>query len=318
MKRCFTLIAVLATLVLGTRPAYAWDDFGHRLVARIAWNNMTPQARTRAIAILRGAAPETGLRGSVTGALSAQQQIDLFVFSATWPDVVRDTMTATNMLRSEKYHHQYRHYVDTFWRQDTDFGTPQMVNRRAEGDLIRDMPLLQRWLTSGTPELKAIGLTWILHLVGDIHQPLHASGRMTPRDPFGDAGGNLFIADTTRGKNHGELKRSLHSLWDGIITDFLHQERPNESASAELTRVARDVMQRHPRGEFSAETGQDSLQQWAAASVGIAQRVAYHDPLVRGQVAPPAYRTAAFAAAEPRVALAGYRLADLLNEALGN
>ena len=113
MKRLTTLLATLAALALGVRPAYAWDDFGHRVVARIAWENMTPQARARAIAILRGASPETGLRGTVSGTLSQEQQIELFVFAATWPDVVRDT-AFSNALRMERYHHPYRHYVDTF------------------------------------------------------------------------------------------------------------------------------------------------------------------------------------------------------------
>jgi hypothetical protein len=193
MKRFCLLFAVFATVALSVRPAHAWDDFGHRVVARIAWANMTPQVRARAIAILRAAGPETGLRGSVSGTLSQQQQISLFVFAATWPDVVRDTL---NPLRMEKYHHPYRHYVDTFWRQDTDFGPVIPVNRRQDGDLLRDVPRLQQWLDTGSPHLKALGLAWILHLVGDIHQPLHASSRISPQDPWGDGGGNTFRVGT--------------------------------------------------------------------------------------------------------------------------
>lgn len=304
MKRFILFIAVLATVVLGVRPAYAWDDFGHRVVARIAWENMTPQARARAIGILRAAGPETGLRGSVSGTLSQQQQIALFVFAATWPDVVRDTL---NPLRMEKYHHPYRHYVDTFWRQDTDFGTVMPVNRPQEGDLLKDTPRLQTWLATGTPHLKALGLAWTLHLVGDIHQPLHASGRITPRDPWGDGGGNAFRLGT----------RSLHSVWDGILTDSLNAPRPT-APLATVTSAAEMVMRDHPRSEFSSELGQRGFEQWARESVAIAQRDVYRAPLVRDQPVPPAYRTAAFLAAEPRIALAGYRLADLLNQVLGS
>lgn len=307
MKRCFTLLAVFATLVLGARPAYAWDDFGHRLVARIAWNNMTPQARARAIAILRAAAPETGLRGSVTGTLSAQRQMELFVFAATWPDVVRDTAQA---LRMEKYHHPMRHFVDTFWTQNTDFGPVLPSSLPSEGDLVRDTPRLQRWLATGGTQEKAIALAWIEHLVGDIHQPLHASGRVTPLDPCGDQGGNAFKLDAFPDGG----RRSLHSLWDGIITSTLRRE--GEAPDAFLTRAAAEVTGRHPRSEFAGEIGQHDFRQWAQASVAIAQHSVYVAPLVRNQAAPPAYRTAAFAAAEPRIALAGYRLADLLNQAL--
>ncbi|HYH81777.1 MAG TPA: S1/P1 nuclease, partial [Longimicrobium sp.] len=280
MKRCFTLAAVLAALVLGARPAYAWDEFGHRLVARIAWANMTPQARARAITILRGAAPETGLRGTVSGTLSQARQIDLFVTAASWPDEVRDTMQA---LRMEKYHHPYRHYVDTFWRQDTDFGAVQAVDRRPDGDLLRDAPRLQRWLGDGTPALKAISLAWILHLVGDIHQPLHASGRISPLDPWGDGGGNDFKLEETDPVRH--FRRSLHSLWDGIITANF-QQQPGESDGARLARAAAEVGSRHPRGEFAGEIGQRDFRQWAQASVALAQRSVYRAPLVRNQAAP--------------------------------
>jgi hypothetical protein len=304
MKRLSLLIAALATVALSVRPAYAWDDFGHRVVARIAWENMTPQARTRAIAILRAASPETGLGGSVGGTLSQEQEIALFVFAATWPDVVRDT---ANPLRMEKYHHPYRHYVDTFWRQDTDFGPVLPVDRRPEGDLLRDAPMLQQWLATGSPEQRALGLAWILHLVGDIHQPLHASGRISPRDPWGDGGGNTFRLGT----------RSLHSVWDGILTDSLGAPRPTAPLQT-VTAAATMVMQHHPKDRFAYELGQREFGQWAQEGVVLAQRDVYHAPLVRDQPVPPAYRTAAFIAAEPRIAIAGYRLADLLNRTIGN
>jgi len=317
MKRCFTLLAALLSLVLATRPAYAWDDFGHRVVARIAWENMTPQARTRAIAILRAAALDTRLRGTATGTLTADQRVELFVTAATWADVVRDT-AFSNAVRMEKYHHPYRHYVDTFWRQDTDFGTIVAVDRRPEGDLLRDAPRMQRLLAEGSPELKALGLAWVLHLVGDIHQPLHASGRVTPRDPWGDAGGNDFKLEIVnpQAEPRSQYRRSLHSVWDGIITDSLRAPRPAPLSA--VTGAATLIMQHHPRSEFASEIGQTEFRQWADASVAIAKRDVYRAPLVRDQAAPPAYRTAAYLTAEPRVALAGYRLADLLNRALAN
>jgi hypothetical protein len=288
------------------------------VVARIAWENMTPHARERAIAILRGAAPETGLHGPGHGALSHDQEIELFLFAATWPDVVRDTAWS-NALRMERYHHPYRHYVDGFWRQDTDFGPIQAVDRRPDGDLVRDAPRMQRLLAEGSPELKAIGLAWILHLVGDIHQPLHGSGRITPRDPWGDDGGNTFkleIANPQAPPNQ-QFRRSLHGLWDGILTDSLRAPRPVAPVSF-VTSAAHTIMQHHPRSEFASEIGQRDFRDWAAASVRIAQRDVYRAPLVRDQAAPPAYRTAAYHTAEARAALAGYRLADLLNQALGH
>lgn len=309
MKPLAILWSALTLLVLGASPTHAWDDFGHRLVARIAWENMTPQARTRAIAILRGAAPETRLAGSSgPGTLSPQQQMDLFANAAVWPDSIRNV----NDPRNEKYDHPYRHYVDISWRQSTDFGPVQPSSHREQGDLLKDVPRLQRKLTEGTPEEQATALAWILHLVGDIHQPLHASARVTPRDECGDAGGNDFKLEQLQ----GDRRRSLHSFWDGIITDSLRKSA--EPLDAALARATTQVTQRHPRGEFASEIGQTDFRQWAEASVALAQRSVYRSPLVRDQAAPPVYRQAAYRAAEPRIALAGYRLADLLNRALGS
>ena len=318
MKRSFAFFAAVASLALGARPAYAWDDFGHRLVARIAWEKMTPHARERAIAILRGAPAAAGLNTAPSGHLTQQQEIELFVFAATWPDVVRDTAWS-NAQRMERYHHPYRHYVDTFWRQNNDFDPPQAVDRRPDGDLLRDAPRMQRLLADGSPELKAIGLAWILHLVGDIHQPLHASGRISLRDPWGDDGGNTFRLEIANPQDppNRQFRRSLHGLWDGILTETLNAPRPVAPLSF-LTSAANQIMQHHPRDEFTSELGKREFRDWANESVDIAKRVVFQPPLVRDQAAPPAYKATAFQTAEPRIALAGYRLADLLNQALAH
>ncbi|HEX8359252.1 MAG TPA: S1/P1 nuclease [Longimicrobium sp.] len=309
MRRAFASFAISAALVLAARPAHAWDDFGHRLVARIAWENMTPQARSRAVAILRAAPTETGLRDGFTGSLSAQRQMQLFVFAATWPDSVRSN---TQPLRKEKYDHPERHYIDMFWSQPTDFGPVQPSALPPEDNLLRDTPRLQEWLANGGAEQKAIALAWLMHLVGDVHQPLHASGRVTPLDPCGDGGGNAFKLDAFPDGG----RRSLHSVWDGAVTAGLRRE--GESRDAFLTRALNEVTKRHPRGEFTSEMGQRDFHQWAEASVGIAKRSVYVAPLVRNQAATAAYRQHAHSVAEPRIALAGYRLADLLNQALGS
>lgn len=309
MKRKLFLWAVAALLVFGAHPAYAWDHFGHQLVARIAWEQMTPEARARAIQILRGAALDTRLRPP-SGTLSPQQQIRAFVAGATWPDDVRPPDP-----RNTRYHNRDRHFTDLFWRQNFDFGPVLTSNHPEEGNLLRDVPQLRAELVGTDREKAAVALAWILHLVGDIHQPLHASGRITPRDPDGDAGGTRFCLRTPE-PDGGCEGRHLHSLWDGSVTGRIPRQQ-GESDDAYLTRVAGIVVQRHPRGEFASEIGQTDFRQWAVASVRIAQRRVYRPPLVRNQPASNSYRQAAFLTAEPRIALAGYRLADLLNRALG-
>jgi hypothetical protein len=306
MKRLLSPGVAAALLIFLAPPAYAWDHFGHQLIARIAWEEMTPTARARAIQILRGAAADTRL-GPGAGMLSDQQQIDAFISGATWPDDVRPGDP-----RSTIYHNRDRHFTDLFWRQDSDFGPISPSNRPDEGNLLRDMPQLRAELVGTDPAKAAVALAWLLHLVGDIHQPLHASGRITQIDAGGDGGGNRFCLTPVPSECRF---RNLHGLWDGSVTGRvprLHAELDD----AYLTRVAQLVRQRHPRGAFGSEMGQEEPRQWAQASVRIAQRRVYRAPLIRNQPAPSSYRASAFRTAEPRIALAAYRLADLLNGAL--
>jgi len=65
-------------------------------------------------------------------------------------------------------------------------------------------------------EKQSYALRLLIHYIGDIHQPLHASSRYTTAYPKGDEGGNdLRISVTNKGP--GETPNNLHSLWDSII-----------------------------------------------------------------------------------------------------
>lgn len=297
------ILCAAALLTLGARPAAAWDETGHVVVARIAWDNLTPPARDRAIQILRAAPPNSGLgRGFPSGPLTPEQQMWLFAAASHWPDDIRSPGHPGNSFARGN-----RHFVNLFWRQNTDFERIIPVTRPPFGDLLNDLPGLRTELTGSSPGDAAVALAWIIHLVGDVHQPLHNSSRITPLDPDGDRGGNDFAL---RGS-----PSNLHSFWDGVIT----RSNPRlfgESNGAFLQRVVGGITTRHPRTAFTAELAVTDATAWAQEGVTLAQRVVYRRPLVREGLPPATYGRSALAAAERRVALAGYRLADLLNAVL--
>lgn len=305
MQRKLPLLAVAALFAVNATPAYAWDEFGHVVVARIAWENMTPQARERAVQILRAAPTGSGLaRGFSQGSPSTQQQIRLFVAASHWPDDIRNPNHPGN-----SFHRGNRHFVNLFWVQNTDFGTVRQSNRPPFGDLLNDMPALRTALTGSSPGDAAVALAWIIHLVGDIHQPLHSSSRITPLDPDGDRGGNDFeLAGSPR---------NLHSFWDGVITRN-HRQRQGETPDNYLLRVASDIASRNPRSQFDAALAVTDVGAWARESLTLAQNRAYRRPLRRDRQPTASYNQSALTAAEPRIALAGYRLAAMLNAALGS
>lgn len=305
MKRKLTLCAAAALLALGASPAHAWDEFGHVVVARIAWENMTPQARDRAVQLLRAAPPGSGLGlGFPAGPLSPDQQMRLFVTASHWPDDIRRSGHPGNSL-----HRRDRHFVDTFWEQRTDFGRVMPSSLPPFGDLLKDMPGLARQLTGSNQGDAAMALAWIIHLVGDVHQPLHTSGRITPLDGEGDAGGNRF---GLQGRPD-----NLHAYWDGVITRN-HRRQQGENDRDYLQRVAGDIAARHPRSAFTTDLAVADPVAWAGEGVVLAQRAVYRRPLRRDAQPPAAYNRSALAVAETRAALAGYRLAEVLNRALGS
>jgi hypothetical protein len=68
--------------------------------------------------------------------------------------------------------------------------------------------------TDTDPARKSIALTWLFHLVGDIHQPLHSVQIFTTDYPNGDGDGNQICV------RPGETSKpmNLHQFWDGLLT----------------------------------------------------------------------------------------------------
>jgi S1/P1 Nuclease len=164
--------------------------------------------------------------------------------------------------------------------------------------------------------VKANSLAWLFHLVGDIHQPLHAAQIFTVDYPKGDRGGNAICVRVTEAGQ----PMDLHRFWDGVIT-----------SSANLTRLRNEATTLRNRQEFQrgqltelASTGFDT---WAKESFEIAAKIAYRNNgrmgsprggsmdctmVAAAPVLPVGYVVSASRIADRRLILAGYRLADLL------
>ena len=108
---------VTAVIFAFAFPALAWDDAGHKLTAYIAWQQMSPQAREKAIKILLSAPEDSDLSVFYLQNSRSDEanKRELFMIAATWADIVRDKKFAN---RYAKYHHGTWHYLDTFWREE--------------------------------------------------------------------------------------------------------------------------------------------------------------------------------------------------------
>lgn len=310
-----TLAQILLFLVMVAAfvaSVSAWDDTGHKLVAYIAWEQMSPQAREKAVKTLLSAPEDSdlGVFYLQDSRSAAAKQRELFMIAATWADIVRDKNFKN---RSAKYHHGNWHYLDTFWREvDGKVELVPEMQSDKENALERlfafDKVLRD---ASASDADKAIALAWILHLVGDIHQPLHDSGRVTKYDPKGDQGGNLFML-SPKGAT-GEARLNLHWFWDSIIGRNV--PRVNDACDSDyLPAIAQQMTKKFPFSKMQNRLKIGKFDDWQQEGFQIASTKLYPTSLKFGEMPSENYKKQAFEIAEEQITLAGYRLGEMLNQ----
>lgn len=294
------ILAVLLLSATLAQPVRAWDDIGHQVVAYIAWQQMTPEAREAVSRILSYAPPQSDLL-NLRPASGDHAGMIHFIRSSYWPDLVRDRDHAE---RYDRYHRGPWHYTNIFWEETEDGFRIREDLRPAEENVVERLFHLEELAREEliTRSQKAIIVAWLVHLVGDIHQPLHTSARVTEQEPEGDRGGTLFSL--------GE-QDNLHWYWDRALSEAFERE-PEESEIAFVRRIAEAVTSSHPEPE-SIEFHYES---WAERGFRIATRDVY-DAVERGAQPPEFYAEMAQRTAAESVALAGYRLGALMNELFG-
>lgn len=293
----------------------AWDDVGHKTTAYIAWRQMTPQARERVSKLLQNAPEDSDLSVFFMGDARSLgvRQMEHFMIASTWADIVRDRDFKA---RYGKYHKGNWHYSDTFWRGAggqpvTIVENPNEEGGKAVEKLIEfDKVLRDR---SASEAEKAIALAWILHLIGDLHQPLHTSARITDLEPKGDQGGNLFqLKPKETPRNQQE---NLHWFWDSIIVR--NTPRGDECDTAFIPKVAGAIMKKYPAAKSTSRLNPGKYDDWQKESFQLATTEVFPATLIRYQSPNADYKKRAFQVSQQQIALAGYRMGALLNEIFG-
>lgn len=308
------VVSLVGWLALAERAA-AWNKPGHKAVAAVAYLNLSTETRARVDTILRGHPDFARLSA---GLKPEDPQLGLFVFlrAAEWPDVIRndprfyndDDPKAAPTPPLPGFPGMGRHRPWHFIAQgfSTD-GTPTEAGTGP--DASTQIRVFQR--TLGDPDVspadKGYNLAWLLHLVGDVHQPLHAISRFSALHPKGDRGGNFFQLS-------GD-ESDLHALWDGAVT--------TENDSKDLVVLARELMMEVKRDPGEVEVGADvrgAVGRWIDESVVLSKYVAYTLGGGKESAAPMSvpgdYRRLAREIARHRAVVAGYRLAELIEKGL--
>jgi hypothetical protein len=250
-------IVLAVSLALVAAPALAWGPTGHRAVGRIAERHLTAEAAREIAALL---APER------------------LAYVGTWADEIRSDPA---WAKAESWH----------W-VTLPMGTTYADSRKnPAGDVLEAMARFERILADrAAPRLeRQQALKWLVHLVGDLHQPMHVGTR-------DDRGGNevlvLWFAEPS----------NLHSVWDSGLIDraelsFSELAEKLDAAGAEQVRA------------WQATTPLE----WADESRALGERAyGLGDRRLSWR-----YVFEHWPAVELRIQQAGVRLASVLDRALG-
>lgn len=316
--------------------ALAWSEGGHRVIALVAYEKLSPDQRAQALKILHHHPRyqedfESSMPATVAQSSEADQNRWLFTQAAAWPDLVRDLPEPALSLyhRSTWHHINLPVFLDeaSTLQLQSKIKTNQQLKWKESDDptwnnaaQTIDMAMKKLRSSSTSEEQKALMLCWLLHSVGDIHQPLHCVSLFSvyqfPNLKSGDFGGNDI---PVAGKN--PLRpQTLHSLWDGL----LGYGGSINDLRGRATRLLLD-----PKLNTLSEKSRKitSPFQWVEEGRDAASKYAY-TPEMRNQLLtmrvghlmpvtlPENYRQQAGAIAQERASIAGHRLARMLGDLL--
>ena len=295
-----------AGLILAADSLLAWNITGHKVISFLAYSHLNQKARARVDAILQ-AHPDYGSlfsKGTSTSAWDVRR--NAFVNASAWPDVIRNDprfsdeagAPAPAGFATARKHGDW-HYTNTPY--PAEFAD---VKQPAVNAVTQLATLLESLNRSGpvTAE-EAYALPWILHIVADLHQPLHAMSRYrrVNGQPEHDAGGNRCYLSNSR---------NLHGYWDGLLG--------RDDSEGNVARLAASLGDQTPAPQRQNVNPQD----WIGEALALVPSHVYNLPgNCEDKNAPvepgPEYGIRAVHTARARAALAAYRLAEILNAKLG-
>jgi S1/P1 Nuclease len=277
--RAFWFAVLLAVVPLA--EAHGWGQEGHSIVAEIAQRRLDAGTRDKVKALLNTELP--GLKDA---------QIS-FASIASWADDYR----------ADK-HDETRnwHFVNIPNDRDTYVAAVDCAPDPQYGDcIINAIDRVKATLADCTKPAadRVIALKFLVHFIGDLHQPLHATSRIDPETGKNDEGGNGVLV------TFFNEKTNLHKVWDtGLIMHEVYDW-------GEYVRLLET--QWLPGKDIAALQAGDTIA-WALAAHKAAHDVAYN--YRPDHVLDDEYYRDSIPVVDRQLALAGVRLARVLNETL--
>jgi len=217
------VLTIIAILCLTTN-AVAWNELGHMIVAASAYDQLTPEVRQK-VAVLLKLNPKYATW--VAGVPAKEEDRIAFMRASLWADdIKRDPAymedgthngnrpsgptASQNIGYADKLQHKYWHFINLPFSPD-DTKPVELAIPNAKTQIIQFGDTLKS--PTATNDVKSYDLVWLLHLVGDVHHPLHAISRFSQVQPAGDEGGNLVSVCWKPCTKH----EKLHKFWDEVL-----------------------------------------------------------------------------------------------------
>lgn len=154
-------------------------------------------------------------------------------------------------------------------------------------------------------------LSYLVHVVGDIHQPLHSCALVNNKFPKGDQGGNLFLIKVYN--DNLNLYNQLHKLWDSGLSKLPSDAKLPLSKEdyKTLKETAFSYINEFPETELTELTKNTTPESWILESWSACKDVVYKN-IRYGSIIRDNYLSKGYTLARKRIVLAGYRLSKLL------
>jgi len=280
----------LVVLFMCLQSSYGWWDTGHMLVAQIAMNTL---------GVEQTAAVQDALSNALDAVDTFYASSSTFVSAACWMD---DLKSRGSYLFADWHFINIPVCDPDYEYECDDTSVVAMVNNddNVVWAINECISTLKSKYASGFE--RGLAFKLLLHLVGDLHQPLHCVQKFSASTPNGDAGGNDIKLTYPGGITN------LHMLWDSGVGLF------NNSITRPLTADEQSYLENMAQ-TIQAQTDLSSISpgfnitEWALESVPLAEQYVYDLP---ADGPDQAYVDAAQPIVIQRIGVAGYRLAQIL------
>ena len=340
LERPVAAVGIVILSALGTfaTKAQAWDHPGHMITANIAFSEIErnrPELIEK-LGLLFLKHPDTAPFWVAAGEAKGKERIRrMFLECARWPDDSK--FTPRDMLTW----HTARWAIVAKDASPTVKAAAAARQGKPAGQALEALALNNAMVANpeSSPAERALGLCWVMHIVGDLHQPMHVSDLFSNDFPTGNAAAGLsYVVDPI-----SKESIPLHILWDTNILRIPSLPEVEKHTKAFLKKYPRSAF---PELKATPLSDPNAFTKWAKESHQIAKDWALDlktlpdpnkdqptDKLIQGMIQfiltgvspvkgapplPPGYWEKLKNTAERRITLAGYRIADMLIAAADN